>query len=295
MMRRRAQSGLALVVVLWLLVLITVLVGTFTVMARTETLQARFLFDTTRARYAAEAGLHRAVFELRNPDLETRWVADGRSYQFELDGVAVEVSVRDETGKIDLNAAQADLLTNLFVSKGLEQEPAAELADAIQDWRDPDEIPRLYGAEIDEYERAGYPYGPKDGPFDTVSELQQVIGMTWSLYREVESAVTVHSGRGQVNPAFAPMEVLMAMPDMDAQSAEAFIAERETVHPSDGTQLMLPDGTPVSARGGGLTYTIRSRATLDSGTWSAVEATVRLGTDSLGRPFRIVRWQETDE
>lgn len=288
----RVQSGLALVVVLWLLVLITVLVGTFTVMARTETMQARFLFDTTRARYAAEAGIHRAVFELRNPDLETRWVADGRSYVFEMGSAVIEVSVRDETGKIDLNAAQADLLTNLFMSKGLEQEQAYEFADAIQDWRDPDDIPRLYGAEIAEYERAGYPYGPKDGPFDTVSELQQVIGMTWELYRKVESAVTVHSGRGQVNPAFAPMEVLMAMPNMDATSAEAFIAERETVHPADGTQLMLPDGTPVSARGGGLTYTIRSRATLDNGTWSAVEATVRLGTDSLGRPFRIVRWQE---
>jgi hypothetical protein len=34
-----------------------------------------------------------------------------------------------------------------------------------------------------------------------------------------------------------------------------------------------------------------SRATLDGGTWSQIEATIRLGTDSRGRPFRIVRWE----
>ena len=99
------ERGIALIVVLWMLVLLTVIIGTFAVLARTESLQARFLFDTTDARYAAEAGLHRAVVELRNPDLETRWVADGRPYAFEFGGAEVEVRITDETGLIDINAA----------------------------------------------------------------------------------------------------------------------------------------------------------------------------------------------
>ena len=53
----RKQSGVALVVVLWLSVRLTIVVGSFAIVARTENLQARHLFDTTRATYAAEAGL----------------------------------------------------------------------------------------------------------------------------------------------------------------------------------------------------------------------------------------------
>ena len=78
---RRRQSGVALVVVMWLSVLLAIVVGSFAIVARTENLQARHLFDTTRATYAAEAGLHRAVFELRNPDIDARF---GKPHRREL-------------------------------------------------------------------------------------------------------------------------------------------------------------------------------------------------------------------
>lgn len=292
MNHRPRQRGIALIIVLWVLALLTIVVGTYSVLARTESLQARFLFDTTDARLAAEAGLHRAVVELRNPELETRWVPDGRPYIFELGDASVEVSVTDETGLIDLNAAQTELLVDLFVSLGLDENEALQFADAIADWRDPDDEPRPYGAEADDYYRAGYPYGPRNAPFDSVDELQQVIGMTWALYQSVEGSLTVHSGRPQPNPAFAPVGVLMALPDMDREAAELFVEERSQYHPSDQMQLMLPDGTLVNQRGGGLTHTIQARATLPNGTWNQLEATIRLGTDSRGRPFRIVRWRE---
>ena len=66
----RKQKGIALVLVLWVSVLIAVLLGSFSLSARVEALQGRNLLDSTRARYAAEAGLHRAAYELRgnNPD-----------------------------------------------------------------------------------------------------------------------------------------------------------------------------------------------------------------------------------
>ena len=290
-----AQRGIALIIVLWMLALLTIVVGTYAVLARTESMQARFLFDTTDARLAAEAGLHRAVVELRNPEQETRWVPDGRGYAFELGGAIVEVRVTDETGLIDLNAAQTDLLAELFISRGADEIQALQFADAIADWRDPDDEPRPYGAEADDYYRAGYPYGPRNAPFDSVEELQQVIGMTWEIYRSVEGALTVHSGRPAPNPAFAPAEVLMVLPDIDREAAELFVEERSQYHPADQMQLMLPDGTLVNQRGGGLTHTIKSRATLENGAWNQLEATIRLGTDNRGRPFRIVRWRENRE
>ena len=289
--------GIALIVVLWMLVLLTVIIGSYAVLARTESLQSRFLFDTTDARYAAEAGLHRAVVELRNPDLETRWVADGRPYVFDFGGAEVEVRITDETGLIDVNAAaqaQPELLLNLFVSVGLDEQAAEMLVEAIQDWVDPDELPRPLGAEIGEYERAGMPYGPANAPLASVDELQQILGMSWELFRAVEASLTIHSGRANFNPAFAPVSVLRTLPDMDEESARLFIEERSQYHPGDQMQLMLPDGTLVNQRGGGLTHTVEARATLDGGTWSQITATIRLGTDSRGRPFRVVRWSEND-
>ena len=172
------QRGIALIVVLWVLVLLTIVVGVYAVLARTETLQARFLFDVTEARYAAEAGLHRAAFEMRNPDMETRWVADGRPNYMEFGDAVVEIRVTDESGKIDLNGADAELLINLFLSRGIDEMTAWQLADAIVDWRDGDDIPQLYGAEIDDYAAADYPYGPPNQPFVSIDELQQVMGVS---------------------------------------------------------------------------------------------------------------------
>lgn len=286
------QRGIALVVVLWILVLLSITVGIYAILARTESLQARFLFDETAARYAAEAGIHRAVFEMRSGDWETRWVPDGRPYQMSIGDAVVDIRITDESGKINLNAADVELLTDFFISRGVDELEALHLADAIHDWRDPDDMPRLYGAEIDEYLAAGYPYGPANEDFRTVDELQQVIGMSWELYQAVEPLLTVHSGQGRINPAFAPAEVLAVMPDMDRESAEMFVQERWQFHPSDQQALIMPNGQMVNLQGGGRTFSIRSRATLDNGIWSEIDATVSLGTDTRGRPFRIQRWRE---
>lgn len=289
------QRGIALVVVLWILVLLTIVVGTYAVLARTESLQARFLFDTTVARYAAEAGIHRAAYEMRNPDLETRWVPDGRPYEIRFGDATVEISIVDESGKIDLNSAGAEMLSNLFMSRGMEETEAWHLADAIEDWRDEDDLPRLYGAEVAEYESAGYPYGPANAPFVSVDELQQVIGMSLDLFRELEPLVTVHSRGGRVNPAFASAEVLATDPEISPEDAAAFVAERQQLHPRDQQALFLPNGQMVSLQGGGRTFSIRSRATLDTGTWSEVQATIELGGDQRGRPFRVLRWRDNVE
>ena len=286
------QRGIALIVVLWILILLSITVGIYAILARTEGLQARFLFDETAARYAAEAGIHRAVFEMRSSDWETRWVPDGRPYEIAIGDAVVDIRITDESGKINLNSADAELLTDFFISRGVDELEALHLADAIQDWRDPDDMPRLYGAEIDDYLAAGYPYGPANEDFRTVDELQQVIGMSWELYQAVEPLLTVHSGRGRINPAFAPAEVLAAMPDMDRESAQMFVEERWQFHPSDQQALIMPNGQMVNLQGGGRTFSIRSRATLDNGIWSEIDATVELGTDTRGRPFRIQRWRE---
>lgn len=288
----RKQSGVALLIVLWVLVLLTIVSGTLALLARAENLEARTLFDGSRARMGALAGFQRAVYEMRNPDLESKWIADGRVYEFPLGDMIVTLSLTDETGKLDMNSAPPEMILNLLTGHGLEESEAEALVDAIQDWRDPDEAVRPLGAEADEYLSAGYPWVPPNGPFGSVEEVQQVIGMSYELYKRIEPGITVFSGRGNINPAFAPQASLLSLPEMDVQSAADFINQRQQQTGLNREPLQLPDGSSVVAQGGGLTYSVKSRGTLNNRAYYQVEGTFRLGTDLLGRPFRIVRWRE---
>lgn len=295
---KKPQRGIALVLVLWVCVLITVLLASFSLSVRVEALQGRNLLDSTRARYAAESGLHRAAYELRGNNPETRWIADGRPYEFDFDSAKIKVELYDETGKIDLNVADLPTLSALFGSAGLELEEAEAVAAAVMDWRDPDDLITTNGAEASEYEAAERPYKPRNAPFETVSEVQQVLGMSFELYRELEPLVTIYSGRAQPNPAFASPEVLALIPGMTPDLIALFVQQRQQSAVLPGqppVPMVLPDGTPVVAQGGGLTYTIRSTATLAGGANASLEATVRLGASMVARrPFRVVRWRDAE-
>ncbi len=113
--RINSQHGIALVLVLWVLLLLTIITGSFALMARMDRLEANALLSGTQARLSAEAAINLAVLALRDPEDETRMRADGRLYQQEIDGVLLEVSAIDERGKLDINATDELTLANLFV------------------------------------------------------------------------------------------------------------------------------------------------------------------------------------
>ena len=294
---RNHQRGAALILVMWVIAFMAVLLGSFSLIARTESLQSRHLFDATTARYAAQAGLERAVVALGNPDPTRRWVGDGRPYEFDFDTAHVHVELTDESGKIDLNSADDQMLQGLLMSVGLDQAQATELADAIQDFRDPDDTPRPHGAESDMYKSRGLPYGTRNQPFSTVAEVQQVLGMNYELYRKIEPAITIYSGVPRPNAAYAPLEALLAMPGMTPEIAQQLIAARQQVQPGqpNASALTLPDGTPLVANGGGTTYTIKSRATLSNGASTVLDASIRLGgVGAAGRPYTVLRWRDDE-
>lgn len=289
-----AQRGVALLVVIWVLALLAILLGAFALMSRTEGMQARHMYDGTVARYAAEAGINLAVLHLAVADTYARWIPDGREYQSEFDEAQLSIRITDESGLIDLNTSEVSVLTELFAGAGVEPGQAAALAAAIQDWRDPDDLVYPEGAEAGEYAAADYAWGPKNAMFDLVSELLQVYGMTPAIYRQVAPALTVYSGQGRANPAFAPVQVLRMWPGMTEELAQQLIAARHAWDPTSGAPPpLLPDGSPLMAQGGTGTYTIQSRATLPNGAWTRVEATIRLGGSGVsGMAYTVLRWQD---
>jgi len=286
-----------MILVIWVIALMAVLLGSFALIARTENLQSRHMFDTTAARYAAEAGLERAIFELRRPDPAQRWAGDGRPYEFQFDNALVHVELTDESGKIDINSAGDDILQQLFISQGMALDQAAQLSDAIQDWRDPDDIARPHGAEQAEYKSAGLSYVPRNAPYQTVSEVQQVLGMNYEIYSRIEPAITIYAGGAEPNAAYANKQALMALPGMTSELADQIIAQRQQIPAAQVgvTGLTTPNGLPIVANGGGNTYTVKSRATLPNGASAVLDASIRLGgVGTSGKPYTVLRWRDDE-
>ena len=290
--RINSQDGIALVLVLWALLLLTIVTGSFALMARMDRLEAHTLLSGTQARLSAQAAINLAVLALRDPDDETRMLADGRVYQTEIDGVLVEVSAIDERGKLDINATNELILANLFTGHGLELDAAEILAAAVMDWRDEDELERVNGAEEDAYLAAGLEVGPANRPFMMTEELLQVIGMDYEFYRRLEPAITVFSRTSEPDPAFAPVEALMALPDITYEEAVNFVQERNSQLPGESLGTELPNGTVVMEQGRGVTYSIEAKATMPNGVWEQLQATIRLGGNRSGSPYRVLRWRE---
>ena len=75
------QRGIALIVVLWLTVLITVIGSSFAYSMRSEALAARNTMSLAQARAAADGAVERTAFELSrarvSPDA---WSADGQPH-----------------------------------------------------------------------------------------------------------------------------------------------------------------------------------------------------------------------
>ena len=286
------QRGVALVIVLWILLLITISTGAYTLMARMDTLEAHTVLSGTKARLAAEAGINLAILSLQDPNEEAQLIPDGRSYVVPYQEMMVEVQVTDERGKLDINRADEATLINLFSNHGLDESDSQLLAAAVLDWVDADEMERVNGAELGAYEAAGLQVGPGNRRFIMVEEILQVLGMPWELYKRMEPGMTVYSGAGVPDPAYAPVEALMALPEMTEDEALNFVEERHSQETLDGTGPALPTGEVAMARGKGLTYSILAKATLPNGVWDQVEATIRMGQSSDGQPYTVLRWRE---
>jgi len=277
---RRAR-GVALLLVLWLTMLLAAVIGAFALTAQMEKLQGRTLSRGIVAEQAARAGVEYAMTRLVDTDPRRRWLPDGRPYEWAFAGTRVRIEAIDESGKVDLNAAGVDLLKNLFVTVGVDQAEATAIASAIADWRDSDDLYQPQGgAEDPSYASAGLPWGAKDAPFDTVAEVEQVLGMTPQIYAKVAPLLTVYSGQARPDPNFAAAEVLQAM----GEDAEPILARRRA-------RTWSPEDAFLA--GGSGTYSIDSRARLPNGRQATLRVVVRAGIGNVpGSSYTALRWEQ---
>jgi len=277
----RRQRGIALLLVTWLTMLLAAVVGAFALTAQMEKLQGRTLSRGVVAEQAARAGVEYALTRLAESDPKQRWQPDGRPYDWAFGGAHVRIEVVDESGKVDLNAADVDLLGRLFTVVGVNQADAGAIAAAIADWRDSDDLTQPQGgAEDPAYASAGLPWGAKDAPFDTVAEVEQVLGMTPEIYPKVAPLLTVYSGQGRPDPQFAAAPVLQAM----GEDPVPILARRNARAPSPEDAFL---------GGGSGTYSIDSRARLPNGRQAILRVVVRAGIGTVpGSTYTALRWEQ---
>jgi general secretion pathway protein K len=284
-----------LVIVLWALTLLTVIAAGIAMTTRTETGLTVNQVARARLNASADAGIHRAIHEFTRlaPDPESAWKADGRTYEFDLEGAHVSLVALSETAFIDLNHAPDILLKGLMLASGASDAEAERLIAAVNDWRDSDDLTRDNGAEREQYEAAGSDYIPRNAPFQYVEELSLVLGMRPELYRAMAPALTVFSGKAGFDSRLAPRAALLAVPHATPEEVDAYLEQRAAARAEGRSAEPFPPAAAYADAGGmneGV-YNFASLARLEDGANLARRAIVRLTRDP-NRPFLILDWKE---
>lgn len=278
---RTETRGAALLLVLWLIALLAALIGAFALTARIESLQGTVIRQGAVAREHARAGLEYALVRVADTQPKTHWMPDGRRYEWSFAGSRIAVQLIDESGKVDINQADANLLAQLMRVREVPEETARALANALLDWRDADNLGQPQGgAEDPDYASAGLEYGAKDAPFESLDEVRQVLGMTPDIYERIAPYLTLHSGRAMPDSTYAPGPVLLAM----GLDAERLLAQRALPPDEAGGQLV--------GSGSG-TYSVDSHATLHDGREAFLHAVIRAGGGPVpGSAYTVLQWEE---
>jgi len=289
--RIRVQSGIALVLALWLTVLLTVLASGFAFSMRSEALATRNAVSLARARALADGAVERTAFELSRPRMNASWTTDGQPHRWNDGDASIVATAVDEAARIDINSAPDPFMKSLLmVDGGTDDATATALVDAIADWRDPDDLKRPSGAEAPDYQAAGLKYVPSNAPFETIDELSRVLGMTPAIYQRIAPLITVYSHQPGVNPATADRNVLLALPNATPEAVDAYIQQRADALAS---HLPAPPFPPAQAYISGPipVWRIRAEATLPDGVTFVREAVLRPSSDAT-RPLITLAWLE---
>lgn len=247
-----------------------------------------------------DAATVRAILALDDARANNRWRIDSVPYPFSYEGVNMTVSVQDEDGKFDLNDADADTLSPLFESVGVDSRTATVLADRIVEWRTDktsDDAHTLHGGTDADYAAAGVPWRPRHNDFQSVAEVQLVLGMTPALYQKIRPALTVYSRNDSPDEDLASPLVLNALyPGNPGQVAKLLSAHAGPLSQSD---LKTDDSDDDDSASGayvtpdsdasGRSFEIDVAATYKGR--HVVRRTVILMTGDSANPFLVEHWE----
>ena len=241
------EKGMVLMTVLWIVLVISFISFALAAAVRVELNSAGNSLDAERALFMARGGAEAAFLKISDPKTSAQPPKPDvkNVYTFQLDSGQVRVDAQTDSSRIDLNGADEKVLGSMFDSMGVDAATRDALVDSILDWRDPDDVARPNGAEIDNYVQ---PFGkekrlPANAPFNTLQEAMLVKHMTPDIYfgrisfdpkankhekvMGLRDLATAGSGGKFIDVNTAPVEVLAALPGMSRDLAGNVVTERE--------------------------------------------------------------------
>ena len=266
------QNGMALVVVLWLIVLLSIMAAGHARGTHVDTQLASRQISVAQARGYAEAGINHTLLMLLS-DKGREIPVDGRIFGVAIDDVTVTLAVRSATGLVDLNSASADLLEAALTAAGIADAKHRGIVDAILDWRDGDDLRHLDGIEDQDYIAAGLPWTSRDGAIASVDELRYVPGIGQDQFERLGPLVTVHSGSPGVDLELAPPILVAALTGDRVEPASQDYAGSRGRGPQSGT------------------FHIYATVEAGSGAMAAIEAVVTTSR-SADAPVVVREWRE---
>lgn len=168
--RIEEESGIALIMALWIMTILVMVAASFAFMMRTEIKMATNFRNEMQAHYLARAGIERAIAELIN-DSDTSIDYLGEAWAtiptVNLGRGRFTVYVEDESGKINLNMNNTTLLRDMIDD------------DDIPDLTDPS------GINIKDYRDGGQ-------MFETYAELEMVTNVGETAMEKCRSYYTIY-------------------------------------------------------------------------------------------------------
>jgi len=293
---RRDERGWALISVLWVTAMLAMMAAATQELTVTSVRTERRALTRAHLEADIDAAVVRALLALDDARSVSRWRIDGYPYPFLYDGVTMKVAIQDEDGKFDLNQADDDTLEPLFESVGVDSRTANIIADRIVEWRTEvtsDDAHTLHGGTDADYAAAGVPWRPRHGDFQTVSELNLVLGVTPALFERVRPALTVYSQSDSPDENLAPRVVLNALyPGNPGQVEKLLSARAGTFSQTDlrtsqaaSTGATIAPGTDLAGR----TFEVDVDATYQNR--HQIRRAVVVMTGDSTRPYLVQHWE----
>ena len=250
------QKGMALVITLLVVVILTVTVTEFIFATWVDYSMAADFRDDQRAIMAVRGGVEAAkeilVQDFKQSDkidsLVENWAVPSIPVPFY--NTFVFVTIKDESGKLDLNelfpansSEPNSKLVAVFERLLEKLELDKDIASAVIDWIDVNEE-GLY--EYGYYQSLTPPYKCKNGKLDSMEELKRIAGITPEVYYRLRPFVTIYSdwGSATININTAKKELIHALDEgISEQMVEQLILAR-IEQPFENTTIiktLIPD------------------------------------------------------
>ncbi|MBF0532552.1 MAG: general secretion pathway protein GspK [Candidatus Omnitrophica bacterium] len=241
------NSGIVLIVVLWVLAILSIFVFIVGQGAKTEISFAKYAVAKMKTRQYVWAGTFYALDQIKNyfPDGINKlpYINFSEKNQMKQPEEAAKIPIdtgyfqmgyrvssdengsdtygqgfQDESGRININGltlSNYHVLEQLLIILGVDNHIALDIALSMMDWQDRanDTVEPGLGAEDDFYMKQPKPYHCKNLPYDSVEELFLVKGMTKKIFQTLKPYITVFPKYGGLTVNFntASEEVLKAL------------------------------------------------------------------------------------